>query len=71
MKRGRFNITKARHNREIYDEAVQWIALNDEPTCTDPETVMSQISVQLIADVLNRGVEGIALDIIAARRKET
>lgn len=69
MKKGRFNITKAKYIAELYKEAVDWIAINVEPTCLDPEIVMTLISVQLIADILRRGVEGIALDIVAERER--
>ncbi len=47
-----------------YIRAVEWIAMNDEPTKMDLAVVAEQISVLLVADVFGKGVEEVAGDII-------
>lgn len=69
MKAGRYSKTKAKYNAEIYNEAISWIAAYDNPNCLDMKIVVKQISVQLVSALLNRGAEGVALDVIAIRKE--
>jgi hypothetical protein len=52
-----------------YRFAVEWIALNDEPTERDPEMVASLISTALIADLFGKPQEKVAADVIRYRKK--
>lgn len=56
--------------RLSYREAVEWIAVNDEPTETNPETLASLISVALIADLSARDPKKVAQDVLRARKQE-
>jgi hypothetical protein len=49
---------KFRH--EYYTRAVQWIALNDDPSCLDLKDISRQISVVLIADLFSVDPEKVA-----------
>lgn len=54
--------------RASYRRGVAWIALNDEPTETDGETVAGQISVLLLADLFEKEAEVVAAAILRYRR---
>jgi hypothetical protein len=56
--------------RANYREAVMIVALNDEPTIMEPEELVDQVSVALIADIFDVPVERVAQDIVRIRRKE-
>jgi hypothetical protein len=55
--------------RASYRDAVAWIALNDEPSERDLGFIADQISVVLIADVMNVDPHRIARDVIRYREK--
>ena len=50
-----------------YMDAIRWIANNDEPECTDVDVVAGMISVQLIADVWDKGTATVAADVVQVR----
>ena len=52
-----------------YLDAVEWIALNDEPTITTIDAVAESISVQLTADLFDKRPVDVALDIVTFRQK--
>lgn len=47
-----------------YKFGVEWIALNDEPTATDPKTISGFISTSLLADLFGKKPETVARDIL-------
>lgn len=51
-----------------YHAAIEWIAMNDEPTEFNLKIVSSMISVQLIADLYGTTGSKVAKDVIAVRR---
>jgi hypothetical protein len=51
-----------------YKFAVGWIAVEDEPTDLDPESVKYMISVCLVADLFGKNVEAVANDVIKVRK---
>jgi hypothetical protein len=53
-----------------YNFAVEWIAMNDDPTCRDVETIAQLISVALIADTFERDPATVACDVLHVREKE-
>lgn len=55
-----------RLKRASYREAVEWIALNDEPSNPDVEELLS---VALIADIFGATTERVAADIIRYREQ--
>jgi hypothetical protein len=50
-----------------YRYGVKWIAENDEPLDTDPESVSGFISVLLLADLFARDPEDVARDVLLLR----
>lgn len=56
--------------RAKYDDAIAWIAYNDEPTDMDLLTVADLISVQLVADVWGKTPDRVAQDVLNIRNKE-
>jgi len=55
--------------RASYREGVAWIAENDEPAESDPETIGSLVSVLLLADLFAVEPERVVADIIKFRKK--
>lgn len=55
--------------RASYREAVQWIAVNDEPTDRDPEDIAYYISTVLISDIFGVTPERVARDVVRARER--
>jgi len=49
------------------DKGVEWIAANDDPDCSDLETVASQVSVILLADLFGKTSMSIARRVLRAR----
>lgn len=64
--------TPTRAVKQRYREAVEWIALNDEPdhyvVGTDLDEVAQQLTVVLVADVFDVDQDQVALDVVAYRR---
>jgi hypothetical protein len=56
--------------RASYREGVALVALNDEPTDMDPESVATYISTQLLADLFGVEPARVAKDILRIREKE-
>lgn len=52
-----------------YQRGVEWIALNDEPSLTDEESIVDLISVGLISDIFDKNPYTVANDVINYRRK--
>lgn len=63
-------ITPAKVRRKLYDDAVEWIAHNDEPTITDVEEMAGIISVVLIADLFGKTPAQVARAVIKIRKEE-
>lgn len=55
--------------RVNYRYAVAWVALNDEPTCTDTETIAGFISTLLVADLFGLEPFTVAADIVTYRNQ--
>lgn len=55
----------------LYRKGVEWIALNDEPSELDQETVSNQISTLLLADLFGIHEIAVADDIIEVRENDT
>ncbi|HEY7195500.1 MAG TPA: hypothetical protein VH439_17285 [Gemmatimonadales bacterium] len=53
--------------RPSYLRAVEWIALNDEPTLTDAAELSELISVVLVADLWGKEPDDVARDVLQAR----
>lgn len=51
-----------------YKDAVRWIAIEDEPTDLDEESVSNGITVALVADLFDRSMEQVAKDVVAYRK---
>ncbi len=51
-----------------YHRACWWIALEDEPTLTDPDEVQAQLTVALVADLFDRTPREVALVVCGLRR---
>lgn len=43
---------RASLGREVRERAIRWIAENDEPTVTDPYSIAEQLTVVMVAEVL-------------------
>ena len=56
--------------RALYRHGIEIIALNDEPTEMNPEEIKGFISVCLLADLFDVGVERVAADVLKFRKKE-
>lgn len=56
--------------RASYRAAVEWIAMNDEPSQTEPRDVAGYISTCLIADLFGVEPSRVARDVIRVRIKE-
>jgi hypothetical protein len=59
----------ARAKRQSYRDMVANVALNDEPTLTDVETVADLVTTQLLAEAYGVDAAKLAHDIIAYRAK--
>lgn len=55
--------------RASYREGVAWIALNDEPSDVDPDSVASYISTMLLADLFGKEPADVAKAIVRKRRQ--
>jgi hypothetical protein len=53
-----------------YGDAVQWVALNDDPSELRFEFVKATVSVQLVADAFRMSCRTVASDVLALRRAE-
>ena len=53
-----------------YDMAIEWIALNDEPTIMDCSQMEDLISVLLVADLFGRTPKSVANHVISFRSDE-
>lgn len=53
-----------------YTDAVEWIALNDEPTIEDPSVIFGFVTVGLIADVFGKDQMTVAEDVAKVRQLE-
>ena len=49
---------------------IEWIALNDEPTDTNPDTISAYISTMLMADLFGVSVWIVTNDILSVRLAE-
>lgn len=56
-----------RLNGQAYRRAVEFVALNDEPTMTDAEEVHDQMTVVLIAEAFNVTQADVTTDVLAVR----
>lgn len=56
-------------NKPNYDQAVTWIALNDDAGELDVYTVYSTISVGLVADLFGIPTAQVARDVVEYRRE--
>lgn len=52
----------------MYEDAVSWIAMNDEPTETKLEALQQQITIVLVADIFDMPVAKVAKDILKFRK---
>lgn len=52
-----------------YREAIEYIAMNDEPTFLDPETLTGFPSVQVVAIIYKKTYERVAQDVVKFRIK--
>jgi hypothetical protein len=62
---------RARTISTLYREAVEWIALNDDPGSPDslsPYQIADYISTSLVADIFRKSRAQVALDIMEIRR---
>jgi hypothetical protein len=59
----------AKMKRASYRAGIEWIAINDEPECDDPEEVAYQVSSLLLADLFGVDPERVGRDIIRKREK--
>lgn len=50
-----------------YDDAVYWIARNDEPGENDANVLKDLISIVLTADIFDRDPKAVALDVVRTR----
>ncbi len=55
--------------RASYREGVAWIALNDEPTDLDPESVDGYVATLLLADLFGKEPREVAEAVVRYRRK--
>lgn len=63
---------KARTIGSIYQEAIHWIAENDDPGSPgslNPYEIADYISTTMIADIFRKSRSNVALDIMEIRRK--
>lgn len=56
--------------RASYREAVRWIAVNDEPTDTDSDSIAGYISTLLIADIFDVEPSKVANDVLRERNRK-
>jgi predicted P-loop ATPase/GTPase len=54
---------------KTYKKAVEWIAINDEPSETDLEEISGFLTVTLIADLFNIDEQVVAKDVLKIREK--
>jgi hypothetical protein len=55
---------------QMYEDAVSWIALNDEPAIFNPEEIKDQLTVLLVADTFDKSVTQVTHDVIEFRVNE-
>lgn len=53
--------------RASYRHGIDWIALNDGVEERDPETIATQISVCLLADLFGKTPQQVAFDVLKSR----
>lgn len=58
-----------RLKRASYREAIEWIALNDEPSCRDPEWLPTTVTALLIADIFGADPARVGRDVLRYRIK--
>lgn len=51
----------------IYRKAIEWIAYNDDAVETDPEMMVSQLTVILVADTFDVDVDDVIKDVLSVR----
>jgi hypothetical protein len=56
--------------RPSYREGVEFIALNDDPNNTDPETVMGTLTVGLLSALFGVTHDRVASDVVRFREKQ-
>lgn len=56
--------------RASYREAVEIIAMNDEPTELQAENVVGMATVMLIAEIFGTTQERVAADVVRFRKRE-
>jgi hypothetical protein len=57
--------------RPSYKAAVEWIAVNDEPTWSDFNDVNSMLTVCCVADMFEVATERVTKDVLKVRERET
>ena len=55
-------------SKMLYQNAVAWIAENDEPECDDMQEMADLISVALVADLWGKAPEEVAAAVLYRRR---
>jgi hypothetical protein len=55
--------------RASYRAGVAWIAVNDEPTDRDAESIAGYVSTLLLADLFAIEPDRVAADVLRARRR--
>lgn len=55
------------YSRRSYQDAIDWIAHNDDPDETDVETVRGTLTVGLVADLFGTSTSVVANDVVLAR----
>lgn len=56
--------------RISYREAVEFIALNDEPTENDPEAIAAYTTTVMLAHISGREPAAVAYDVLRVRNRE-
>ena len=62
-------LTPRRMKRASYRDAIDFIAWNDEPACTDAEEVRGLASVLLVASIFDVTTDRVATDVVRHRLK--
>jgi hypothetical protein len=57
--------------RAGYRAGIEWIAVNDEPTDTNPETIADYISSMLLADLFGVEPKRVGRDVARYRAKHS
>jgi hypothetical protein len=53
--------------RPSYKAAIHWIALNDEPSDLNPDSIAEYISTLLVADLFGKPADKVAKDVAKVR----